>query len=263
MTNGQPNIVKEMNVLIRMEALEECDKEEKEGRDEKKEKKGENEGTKEHKSEDNEGMKGESKLRQTAMDGSNQGIDEFHGNWRKIREGARRGDADVEEDVGMKGEKDVNEKEATSVEDEFEVGTTTEHMRSRWVSLVDDESIPDPVNLVDLLYNEGCISFRHKQQIEQQPTQQLQNIEMFQLIRNGSIKTFNLAKNYFRRTEQWNVFKMMNKQYCSEGEIINMLITTIEHRGSRGVGDYQIVSDRNSAFNKRILISRCFEDICS
>ena len=57
-------------------------------------------------------------------------------------------------------------------------------------------------NLIDLLYNEGCISLSHKQHIEQQPTQQLQNLEMLQLIKNGSIKTFKVALEYFRVTNQ-------------------------------------------------------------
>jgi len=252
MTNRQKNIVKEMDVLIRMEALEKCDKKEKEekenegtkeneegddeddeeddfvdkqdedvekeDRNKKKEKEGDDRGRKEYESEDNEGMKEESKQHRTAMDGSNQGIEEFHRKWRKIEYGARKENADVEEDVGMKGEKGVSDEDAISDEDEFEVDTTTEHMRSRSISRVDDESIPDRVNLIDLLCNEGCISFRHKHQIEQQPTRKLQNIEMFQLIKNGSIKTLKLANDYFIRTGQRNVFEMVNKKYHIGGQ---------------------------------------------
>ena len=226
MTKRQPDIVKEMGVLIRMEVLEKCDKngkEEKKGdngkeeKEVKKEKKGENRGKEEYESEDNEGMKEGSKHHRTAMDGSNQRIDEFHGNLRMIEEGTRKEDVDVEEDVGMKGEKGVNKEGAMSDEDEFKLHTTTEHMRSRWMSRVDDESITYP-NLIDLLYNEGCISVQHKQQIEQQPTQQLRNIEMFQLIKNGSTKTLKLANDYFIQTGQRNVFEMVNKKYLSGGQ---------------------------------------------
>ena len=190
-----------------------------------------NAGTKEYESEDSEGLKEESKHHRTTMDESNQGIDTFHGNLRKIEEMTRKEKDNVEEDVDMKGEEGVNVEDAISDEDEFKLGTTIEHMRSRSISHVDGESIPDRVNLIDLLYNEGCISFRHKQQIEQQPTQQLQNIEMFQLIKNGNIKTLKLANDYFIRTGQRNVFEMFNQKYCSGGKIINML----KHRGSRYV----------------------------
>ena len=269
MSKHQPDIVKEMGVLIRMEVLEKCEKEkkkeeeqegkkekkEKEGKKEKKEKegkkekKGENRGQKEYESEDNEGMKEESKHHQATMDGSNQEVDKFHGNLRKIEEGARRENVDVEEDVDMKGEEGVSEEDAISDAGKFECDTTTEYMRSRPISPVVYESIPDRVNLIDLLCNEGCISIRHKQQIEQQPTQQLQNIEMFQLIKNGSIKTLKLVNDYFIRTGQRNVFEMVNKKYHIGGKIMNMLITTINHRGSRGVGDYRIVSDGNFGFD--------------
>ena len=75
----------------------------------------------------------------------------------------------------------------------------------------------DRQNLIDLLYNEGCISLLHKQHIEQQPTQQQQNLEMLQLIQNGSIKTFNVALEYFRLTNQDHVFDMLNRKYLSEG----------------------------------------------
>ena len=75
----------------------------------------------------------------------------------------------------------------------------------------------DRQNLIDLLYNEGCISLLHKQYIEQQPTRQLQNLEMLQLIKNGSIKTFKVALEYFRVTNQDHVFDMLNRKYLSEG----------------------------------------------
>ena len=178
-----------------------------------KEKEEEDRGRKEYESEDNEEMKGGI---ETSPD-----CDEWiesrdrripwkpEEDWR----GGKEGECRCRGDVGMKGEKGVSEKDAISYEDEFEVDTTTDHMRSRCISPVDDESIPDRVNLIDLLYNEGCISFRHKQRIEEQPTKQLQNIEMFQLIKNGSIKTLKLANDYFIRTGQRNVFEMVNKKY--------------------------------------------------
>ena len=109
--------------------------------------------------------------------------------------------------------------------DEFKVDTTTEHTRFRWISHVDDESATDRMNLIDLLYNEGCISFRHKQRIEQQPTKQLQNIELFQLIKNGSIKTLKLVTDYFIRTGQRNVVAMiMNESYNVEGKICFIIV---------------------------------------
>ena len=76
----------------------------------------------------------------------------------------------------------------------------------------------DRQNLIDLLYNEGCISLLHKRHIEQQPTQQLQNLEMLQLIKNGSIKTFKVALEYFRDTNQDEVFDIFNRKYLSEGD---------------------------------------------
>ena len=80
-------------------------------------------------------------------------------------------------------------------------------------------SDPAPGNLIDLLYDEGCISLLHKRHIEQQPTRQLQNLEMLQLIKNGSNKTFNVALEFFRTTQQDNVFDMLNRKYTSEGII--------------------------------------------
>ena len=85
----------------------------------------------------------------------------------------------------------------------------------------------DRQNLIDILYNEGCISLLHKQHIEQQPTQQLQNLEMLHLIKNGSIKTFKVALEYFRGTQQDKVFDMLNRKYLSEGDqILPILITS-------------------------------------
>ena len=77
----------------------------------------------------------------------------------------------------------------------------------------------DRQNLIDLLYNKGCISLLHKQHIERHPTQQQQNLEMLQLVKNGSIKTFKVALEYFRKTNQDHVFDMLNRKYCSEGEL--------------------------------------------
>ena len=78
-------------------------------------------------------------------------------------------------------------------------------------------STRDHQNLIDILYNEGCISLLHKQHIEQQPTRQQQNLAMLQLIKNGSIKTFKVALEYFRVTNQDHVFDMLNRKYLSEG----------------------------------------------
>ena len=80
-------------------------------------------------------------------------------------------------------------------------------------------SNPDRLNLIDLLYNEGCISLLHKHHIEQQPTQQQQNLEMLQLIQNGSIKTFNVGLEYFRGTNQDHVFDLLKRKYLSEGNL--------------------------------------------
>ena len=74
-------------------------------------------------------------------------------------------------------------------------------------------------NLIDLLCNGGCISLLHKHHIEKQPTQQLQNLEMLQLIKNGSIKTFKVALEYFRVTNQDDVFDVLDRKYFSEGNL--------------------------------------------
>ena len=71
-------------------------------------------------------------------------------------------------------------------------------------------------NLINLLYNEGCISLLHKQNIEQQPTQQQQNLVMLQLIKNGSIRTFNVVLYYFLATNQLYVYNMLNNNYIGE-----------------------------------------------
>ena len=42
---------------------------------------------------------------------------------------------------------------------------------------------------------------------------------MLQLIKNGSIKTFKVALEYFRVTNQDNVFDKLNRKYCSEGNL--------------------------------------------
>ena len=83
----------------------------------------------------------------------------------------------------------------------------------------------DRQNLIDLLHNEECMSLLHKQHIEQQPTQQQQNLEMLQLIKNGSIKTFKVALEYFRDTNQDEVFDMLNRKYLSEGDTIHWKIS--------------------------------------
>ena len=43
-------------------------------------------------------------------------------------------------------------------------------------------------NLIDLLYNKRCISLLHKQHIEQQPAQQLQNLEIFNSLKTEASK---------------------------------------------------------------------------
>ena len=81
-------------------------------------------------------------------------------------------------------------------------------------------SFRDRKNLIDLLHNEGCISLLHKQHIEQQPTTtNNKNLEVLQLIKNGSIKTFKVALEFFRGTNQDKVFDMLNRKYLSEGKL--------------------------------------------
>ena len=46
----------------------------------------------------------------------------------------------------------------------------------------------DRQNLIDLLYNEGCISLSHKQHIEQQPTRQQQNLEICNWLKTEASK---------------------------------------------------------------------------
>ena len=81
------------------------------------------------------------------------------------------------------------------------------------------ESSRDRQNLIDLLYNEGCISLLYTQYIEQQPTRQLQNLAMLKIIQNGSLKTFKVALVYFRVTNQDHVSDMLNRKYLSEGNV--------------------------------------------
>ena len=112
--------------------------------------------------------------------------------------------------------KDAEKEESKSSDDDIHLDTTIDEFeRYREVT----GSYPDRQNLIDLLYNEGCISLLHKQHIEQQPTQQQQNIEMLQLIKHGSIKTFKVALEYFRVTNQDHVFDMLNRKYCTEGNL--------------------------------------------
>ena len=111
---------------------------------------------------------------------------------------------------------DAEKEESTSSDDDIHLDTTIDEFeRHREVT----GSNLDRQNLIDLLYNEGCIPLLHKQHIEQQPTQQQQTIEMLQLIKNGSIKTFKVAFEYFRVTNQDHVFDMLNRKYCSEGNL--------------------------------------------
>ena len=109
--------------------------------------------------------------------------------------------------------------ESKSSNDDIHLDTTIDEFeRHRELREVTGSNL-DRQNLIDLLYHEGCISLLHKQQIEQQPTQQQQNLEMLQLIENGSIKTFKIAREYFRVTNQDHVFDMLNRKYCSEGNL--------------------------------------------
>ena len=112
---------------------------------------------------------------------------------------------------------DAEKEESKSSDDDIHLDTTIDEFeRNRGVT----GSNLDRQNLIDLLYNEGCISLLHKQHIEQQPTQQQQNLQILQLIENGSIKTFKVAREYFRVTNQDHVFDMLNRKYCSKGNLI-------------------------------------------
>ena len=111
---------------------------------------------------------------------------------------------------------DAEKEKSKSSDDDIHLDTTIDEFeRHREVT----GSNLDRQNLIDLLHNEGCISLLHKQHIEQQPTQQQQNLEMLQLIKNGSIKTFKVALEYFRVTNQDHVFDMLNRKYCTEGNL--------------------------------------------
>ena len=127
-------------------------------------------------------------------------------------------------------------KESKSSDDDIHLDTTIDEFK-RHIEVTGSNL--DRQNLIDLMYNEGCISLLHKQHIKQQPTQQQRNIEMLQLIKNGSIKTFNVALEYFRVTNQDPVFDMLNRKYCSEGNlssrywkyhVISIVLLLNEHR---------------------------------
>ena len=111
---------------------------------------------------------------------------------------------------------DAEKEESKSLDDDIHLDTTIDEFeRHREVTGWN----LDRQNLIDLLYNGGCISLLHKQHIEQQPTQQQQNLEMLQLIKNGGINTFKVALEYFRVTNQDHVFDMLNRKYCSGGNL--------------------------------------------
>ena len=111
---------------------------------------------------------------------------------------------------------DAEKEESKSSDDDIHLDTTIDEFElHREVT----NSYLDRQNLIDLLYNEGCISLLHKEHIEQQPTRQQQNLEMLQLIKNGSIKTFQVALEYFRVTNQDHVFDMLDRKYCTEGNL--------------------------------------------
>ena len=111
---------------------------------------------------------------------------------------------------------DAKKEESKSSDDDIHLDTTIDEFKgNRGVIGLN----LDRQNLIDLLYNEGCISLLHKQHIEQQPTRQQQNVEMLQMIKNGSIRTFKVALEYFRVTNQDHVFDMLNRKYCSKGNL--------------------------------------------
>ena len=111
---------------------------------------------------------------------------------------------------------DAEKEESKSSNDDFHLDTTIDEFERH---REETGSNRDRQNLIDLLYNEKCISLPHKQHIEQQPTQQQQNLEMLQLIKNGSTKTCKVALEYFRVTNQDHVFDLLNRKYCSEGNL--------------------------------------------
>ena len=125
--------------------------------------------------------------------------------------------------IPILGDAEIKE-ESKSSDDDIHLGTTIDEFeRHREVT----GSNLDRQNLIDLLYNEGCMSLLHKQHIEQQPTRQQQNLEMSQLIKNGSIKTFKVALEYFRVTNQDHEFDMLNRKYCTEGNLSFWILRNI------------------------------------
>ena len=115
----------------------------------------------------------------------------------------------------------------------------------------------DRQNLIDLLYNGECISLRHKQHIEQQPTQQLQNREMLQLIKNGSIETFKVVLEYFRVTNQDDVFDMLNRKYLSEGIVISIYEILIDQDMNQP-DSWHVCNDMSLTFEQLL---RCKNDL--
>ena len=109
------------------------------------------------------------------------------------------------------------------------------------------EITPGHDNLIDLLCNGGCISLLQKQHIEQQPTQQLQNLEMLHLLQNGSIETFNVALVYFRLTNQDTVVDLLSRKYLSEDIQSSEWIVTRDVNGVAWLEDeiYIVCSQSN------------------
>ena len=83
----------------------------------------------------------------------------------------------------------------------------------RLINLID----PSPTFL-DSLLSKGCITQRHRDRIDAQQTTSDKNKELLTIIRRMSIKTFKEVLEYFRSTNQFDVYDMLKWKYII-GEI--------------------------------------------
>ena len=76
-----------------------------------------------------------------------------------------------------------------------------------------------PMNLIDTLFNKKYISTTHVQDIMDQPNIESKNKKLLQMLKNGSIETFETTLDYFRSTQQNPVVYVLQGVYSLEGKL--------------------------------------------
>ena len=72
------------------------------------------------------------------------------------------------------------------------------------------------INLLDILYNRGCIPLKKKKAMER-AAKDLRNRELFHVLVNGSIKTFEILSNFLKVTHQIRMLDILVGNYVAEG----------------------------------------------